>query len=98
MGFNKKKELAEKEARKLTGKELFMTDKTLDKSDLKFLEDGMTLNFRRFKKTVYHMTSKFRLMIKKILKSFFAVFYFKKTESIMFLKTFKNIQIDSQNS
>ena len=40
MGYNKRRELAEKEAKKLTGKELFMTDKTLDKSDLQFLDDG----------------------------------------------------------
>lgn len=40
MGINKKKELAEKEGKKLTGRELFMTDKTLDQSDLKFLDDG----------------------------------------------------------
>lgn len=39
-GYNKKKELAEKEGKKLTGRELFMTDKTLDQSDLKFLDDG----------------------------------------------------------
>ncbi|GFG34489.1 hypothetical protein Cfor_07715 [Coptotermes formosanus] len=30
----------EKETRKLTGRELFLTDKTLNESDLKFLEDG----------------------------------------------------------
>ncbi|XP_014213752.1 RWD domain-containing protein 1 [Copidosoma floridanum] len=40
MGYNEKKRLAEKEEKKLTGRELFMKDKTLDKSDLKFLEDG----------------------------------------------------------
>lgn len=28
--------------KKLTGKELFMTDKTLNESDLKFLEEGKT--------------------------------------------------------
>jgi len=39
MGYNEKKRLAEKEEKKLTGRELFMKDKTLDKSDLKFLED-----------------------------------------------------------
>ncbi|XP_001604230.2 RWD domain-containing protein 1 [Nasonia vitripennis] len=39
-GINKKRELAEKEGKKLTGRELFMTDKTLDQSDLKFLDDG----------------------------------------------------------
>lgn len=40
MGFTKRKELAEKEAKKLTGRELFMIDKSLDQSDLKFLDDG----------------------------------------------------------
>ncbi|KAJ8683117.1 hypothetical protein QAD02_018909 [Eretmocerus hayati] len=39
-GYNKRKELAEKEGKKLTGRELFMTDKSLDQSDLKFLDDG----------------------------------------------------------
>ncbi|XP_058804815.1 RWD domain-containing protein 1 [Phymastichus coffea] len=39
-GINKRRELAEKEGKKLTGRELFMTDKTLDQSDLKFLDDG----------------------------------------------------------
>lgn len=39
-GYKKRKEMAEKEGKKLTGRELFMTDKTLDQSDLKFLEDG----------------------------------------------------------
>jgi hypothetical protein len=33
----------EKETRKLTGRELFLTDKTLNESDLKFLEDGKFL-------------------------------------------------------
>lgn len=40
MGYKKRKELAEREGKKLTGRELFMTDKTLDQSDLKFLDDG----------------------------------------------------------
>lgn len=40
MGHTKKKEIAEREGKKLTGRELFMTDKTLDQSDLKFLDDG----------------------------------------------------------
>ncbi|XP_033215731.1 RWD domain-containing protein 1 [Belonocnema kinseyi] len=40
MGYKKLKEIAEKEGKKLTGRELFMTDKTLAQSDLKFLEDG----------------------------------------------------------
>lgn len=39
-GYAKRKEVAEREGRKLTGRELFMTDKTLDQSDLKFLDDG----------------------------------------------------------
>jgi hypothetical protein len=30
----------DKETKKLTGRELFLTDKTLNESDLKFLEDG----------------------------------------------------------
>lgn len=33
----------DKETRKLTGRELFLTDKTLNESDLKFLEDGKFL-------------------------------------------------------
>lgn len=40
MGITKKKEIAEKEGKKLTGRELFMTDKTLNESDLKFLDEG----------------------------------------------------------
>lgn len=32
--------MADREGKKLTGRELFMTDKTLDQSDLKFLDDG----------------------------------------------------------
>ncbi|EZA59343.1 hypothetical protein DMN91_007719 [Ooceraea biroi] len=40
MGYTKRRELADREGKKLTGKELFMTDKTLDQSDLKFLDDG----------------------------------------------------------
>lgn len=40
MGITKRREIAEREGKKLTGRELFMTDKTLDQSDLKFLEDG----------------------------------------------------------
>lgn len=49
-GITKKKEAIEKEGKKLTGKELFMTDKTLIESDLKFLEDGtyITSNFYFF--------------------------------------------------
>lgn len=40
LGITKKKEIAEKEGKKLTGRELFMTDKTLNESDLQFLEEG----------------------------------------------------------
>lgn len=40
MGITKKREMLEKEGKKLTGKELFITDKTLNESDLKFLEEG----------------------------------------------------------
>ena len=43
MGFTKRKEMADREGKKLTGRELFMTDKTLDQSDLKFLDDGIVL-------------------------------------------------------
>lgn len=43
MGYTKRREMAEKEGKKLTGRELFMTDKTLDQSDLKFLDDGIVL-------------------------------------------------------
>jgi len=40
MGHTKRRELAALQGKKLTGRELFMTDKTLAQSDLKFLEDG----------------------------------------------------------
>ncbi|XP_076164629.1 RWD domain-containing protein 1 [Ptiloglossa arizonensis] len=40
MGYTKRREIAEREGKKLTGRELFMTDRTLDQSDLKFLDDG----------------------------------------------------------
>ncbi|CAG9767992.1 unnamed protein product [Ceutorhynchus assimilis] len=40
LGIDKKRELAEKEGRKLTGRELFMTDNTLNESDLKFLDEA----------------------------------------------------------
>ncbi|KAJ8919825.1 hypothetical protein NQ315_006354 [Exocentrus adspersus] len=40
MGITKKRELLEKEGKKLTGRELFMSDKTLNESDLKFLAEG----------------------------------------------------------
>jgi len=48
MGYTKRKELADREGKKLTGRELFMTDKTLDQSDLKFLDDGNLLYFYLF--------------------------------------------------
>lgn len=40
MGITKKRELLEKEGKKLTGRELFMADKTLNESDLQFLDEG----------------------------------------------------------
>ncbi|KAI4493340.1 hypothetical protein M0802_009400 [Mischocyttarus mexicanus] len=40
MGYTKRREMADREGKKLTGRELFMTDKTLDQSDLKFLDNG----------------------------------------------------------
>lgn len=40
MGITKKREISEKESKKLSGRELFMRDVTLNESDLKFLEDG----------------------------------------------------------
>nr|CAI5828196.1 unnamed protein product [Callosobruchus analis] len=40
MGITKKREIAEKENKKLTGRELFMRDNTLNESDLKFLDEG----------------------------------------------------------
>lgn len=40
MGFITKKEINEK-GKKMTGRELFMLDKSLNESDLKFLEEGM---------------------------------------------------------
>ncbi|XP_056639683.1 RWD domain-containing protein 1 [Diorhabda sublineata] len=40
LGITKKKELLEKEGKKLTGRELFMQDNTLNESDLKFLDEG----------------------------------------------------------
>ncbi|XP_012288962.1 RWD domain-containing protein 1 [Orussus abietinus] len=43
MGYTKRREMADREGKKLTGRELFMTDKTLDQSDLKFLDDGDTV-------------------------------------------------------
>lgn len=38
LGIKKRRETIEKENRKLTGRELFMTDNTLNESDLKFLD------------------------------------------------------------
>ncbi|KAK0161247.1 hypothetical protein PV327_009738 [Microctonus hyperodae] len=40
MGHTKRRELAALQGKKMTGRELFMTDKTLNESDLKFLDDG----------------------------------------------------------
>lgn len=40
MGIAKKREINDREGKKLTGRELFLTDKSLNESDLKFLEDG----------------------------------------------------------
>lgn len=40
MGIAKKRELEAIGGKKLTGRELFMTDKTLNESDLKFLDEG----------------------------------------------------------
>lgn len=45
MGYTKRREIADREGKKLTGRELFMTDKTLDQSDLKFLDDGIVLEY-----------------------------------------------------
>lgn len=50
--------MAEKEGKKLTGRELFMTDKTLDQSDLKFLDDGkkyMIMILKNFKIFNFHL-------------------------------------------
>lgn len=43
MGHTKRREQAVLQSKKLTGRELFMTDKTLNESDLKFLDDGKQL-------------------------------------------------------
>lgn len=40
VGITKKRELIEKEGKKLTGREMFMRDNTMNESDLKFLADG----------------------------------------------------------
>ena len=47
-GITKKREISEKEGKKLTGRELFMTDYTLNESDLKFLEDGKNVIVETF--------------------------------------------------
>lgn len=43
MGIAKKRESNDREGKKLTGRELFIRDKSLNESDLKFLEDGKYL-------------------------------------------------------
>ncbi|XP_044762421.1 RWD domain-containing protein 1 [Coccinella septempunctata] len=40
VGITKKREIIEREGKKLTGRELFIRDNTLNESDLKFLADG----------------------------------------------------------
>lgn len=45
MDIRKQRESVDKEGRKLTGRELFMTDKTLNESDLKFLDGMLLLTF-----------------------------------------------------
>lgn len=40
MGIAKKRQFIDREGKKLTGRDLFLTDKSLNESDLKFLEDG----------------------------------------------------------
>lgn len=42
MGHTRRRELAALQGKKLTGRELFMIDKSLDQSDLKFLDEGVT--------------------------------------------------------
>lgn len=44
-GVNSKREKDAKDNKRLTGKELFLRDTTLNESDLKFLEEGMRGNF-----------------------------------------------------
>lgn len=44
MGIAKRREAIERDGKKLTGRELFLTDKTLNESDLKFLDDGIVFN------------------------------------------------------
>jgi len=48
LGAKKIQDKEDKETRKLTGRELFLTDKTLNESDLKFLEDGKSLYLIKF--------------------------------------------------
>lgn len=43
LGIAAKREREAKDKNKLTGKELFLRDQTLNESDLKFLEDGMCI-------------------------------------------------------
>lgn len=40
MGIPAKREKEQKDKNKLTGRELFLRDTTLNESDLKFLDDG----------------------------------------------------------
>lgn len=55
--MKKIQEKDDKETRKLTGRELFLTDKTLNESDLKFLEDGKFLYLIAFSFTFYKIIS-----------------------------------------
>lgn len=51
-------------SKKLTGKELFMTDKTLNESDLKFLEEGESIAYY-----IIHQISHFVYLILKVTTS-----------------------------
>jgi len=61
MGVLKKRNEEEKN-KKLTGRELFMTDKSLNQSDLKFLEEGwfilkkFKMFFFNFCKGIYNLS------------------------------------------